>query len=405
MTLGVLLLCPDQAKALVAFRHTLLAGAEHNRAVLADNNDLEGLTRGLKFPWQSSTSGLEVAPPLWESQEHINSVVAFGQYLFWIATRDDEFLRNHAFPIARGVCEYFEGRVALEDGRYHYRGVVPADEFPFPSFVDDNAYTNLFAARILEITAKWAEILGEPVPDAWHHIASNMYYPFDEQLQRVLEFEGYRGQEIKQADTDLLTFPVEWPLPPAVKRNNMEYYFTRLPPNHIMMASAIYGVVACELGLVDQASGYYRDMFPHFHADLCHIMSEAPNNDCAPFLTGAGGFLQFLQYGLAGLRLRVDGLLFAPCLVPEVPEIVFRRLQYQGNTFTLRVWACGARFSITAHDDPVDFLVYFREGCLYHSPAIAVPEPTNDLWLDTGYQEHRTRLCLGPGGFAEFQKT
>jgi hypothetical protein len=44
------------------------------------------------------------------------------------------------------------------------------------------------------------------------------------------------------------------------------------------------------------------------------------------FITGAGGFLQNIIYGYAGLQLNSTGILIDPTLLPQVESITLRRV-------------------------------------------------------------------------------
>ena len=43
-------------------------------------------------------------------------------------------------------------------------------------------------------------------------IADHLRMPFDDQNQVFLQYDGYQGTQIKQADTVLLVYPLEWPM-------------------------------------------------------------------------------------------------------------------------------------------------------------------------------------------------
>ena len=171
-----------------------------------------------------------------------------------------------------------------------------------------------------------------------------MFYNFDEENRRIIEFTGYHGQDIKQADTDLLTFPLEYPLPEEVKRNNILYYFTKLPQNHIMMGAAIFASIACELGMHEKVWDYFSDQFAHFHKENFYIASESPINHCWPFLTGLGGFLSSLYYGFGGIRLRENGLLLSPFTVDELPVVSFNQISFQGVCLKYRIFENGRKY-------------------------------------------------------------
>jgi trehalose/maltose hydrolase-like predicted phosphorylase len=372
MNLGVNLWAPELARSLTEFRHKTVAGARQHRIDYITEYEYENVTDGIKFPWQSTTSGIETSPPGWAAQEHITCDVIFGQYMYYTITKDDHYLKSVAFPLCYEAAVYLGQRVERgKDGKYHFLGVVPADEHPFPNLVDDNALTNLYTVKVIQIVIGWCKKLGKPYPPHWDEICTNMFYNFDAERNLVIEFTGYRGQSIKQADTDILTFPLEWPFSREIKRNNMLYYFDRLPPNHIMMGSSIFSVIACELGMEEKAWEYFIDQYPHFHPDAFYNASESPNNTCWPFLTGMGGFLMNLMYGFGGLRLRSDGLLFDPILPPALPEIEFSRINFQGVTFSYRIWDRGQRFNLQLLESSKKhrLKLYFRPGHEYRLSA------------------------------------
>jgi trehalose/maltose hydrolase-like predicted phosphorylase len=371
VNLGTLLWAPELSRCITEFRFRQIDGARAHRAEYAKLCDYPKVTEGIKFPWESTTSGLERAPEGWSAQEHVTCDVIYGQYLYYTATKDETYLKNIAFPIVHEACKYLGQRVEKgKDGKYHFLEVVPADEHVFPGRCDDNAFTNLYTGICIGIGIAWCEKLKKAYPPAWKDITDNMFYNFDEKQQLVLEYTGYKGQSIKQADTDLLTFPLEYPFPDSVKRNNMLYYFEKLPKDHIMMSSSIFSIIACELGMADKAWEYFSDLFLHFHEDQFNIASESPVNNCWPFITGLGGFLSNLVYGFGGIRVRPDGLLFAPFLPEKLPEISFSRLMFQKKSFRYRVFDGGHKFSLAPAGAGQKVIMYFRKGKEYASKAV-----------------------------------
>jgi trehalose/maltose hydrolase-like predicted phosphorylase len=218
----------------------------------------------------------------------------------------------------------------------------------------------------MEIVIEWCIAKKKAYPPHWIEIRDRMYFNFDSENQRVIEFSGYHGQSIKQADTDLLTFPIEWPFSPEIKRNNMLYYFEKLPANHIMMGAAIFSIIACELGMKEKAWEYFIDQFAHFHPENFLIASESPNNDCWPFLTGIAGFLSNLLYGFGGIRIRKEGLLFSPFLPPQLPEIKFNQIFVQGSRFEYQIQNQGAQFILKNQGSACKITLYFRNKRIYN---------------------------------------
>ncbi len=361
--LGICLLRPDLARCITQFRKTTLDGAIRNRAD-HQSKFLEWEVKGAKFPWQATSDGRESAPGHWGLEEHITCDVAFAQYYDWLLTGDKDFLKGSVWPIFRETSRYWITRIAKgkgNDPKFHLLGVIPPDEFVHPGVCDDNAFTNIFIMWVLQRAIKLAEQMGEQPDPEWKQVAGNMYIPIDMEGKKVFEYEGYTGKTIKQADTDLITFPLEWPIGREMEVNNLRYYQTKLPPNHIAMSSAIYSVVAAHVGAPEEAWHLFRDLYPHFHDPLT-IMSEAPSNMCAPFTTGGGGFLMALLYGFCGIRVRERGLLLNPCLPPELPRIAVRKLTYRGQKFDLIVSEGGSCVELRPISGKLEITIYWSEG-------------------------------------------
>ncbi len=387
VNLGTLLWAPELSRCITAFRFQQIGGARVHRAEYAKLCGYSRVTDGIKFPWESTTSGLERAPEGWSAQEHVTCDVIYGQHLYYTVTKDEKYLKEIAFPIVYEACTYLGQRVEKgTDGKFHFLEVIPADEHVFPGRCDDDAFTNLYTGICIGIGIAWCEKLKKAYPPEWKAIRDNMFYNFDEKQQLVLEFTGYKGQPIKQADTDLLTFPLEYPLPETVRRNNMLYYFGKLPKEHIMMSSSIFSIIACELGMADKAWEYFSDLFAHYHEDQFDIASEAPGNTCWPFVTGLGGFISNLVYGFGGIRVRPDGLLFSPFLSVQLPGISFSRLVFQNGVFRYRVFDGGCKFSLEATGASQNLVIYFRNGKEYTCKEVKmIPRASSKGSAETCY--------------------
>jgi protein-glucosylgalactosylhydroxylysine glucosidase len=54
-----------------------------------------------------------------------------------------------------------------------------------------------------------------------------LHLPHDAKRRLNLEYEGYSGQQIKQADVVLVGFPLMWPISKKVRQNDLFYYENR----------------------------------------------------------------------------------------------------------------------------------------------------------------------------------
>ena len=84
-----------------------------------------------------------------------------------------------------------------------------------------------------------------------------------------------------------------------VKANTLAWYRSLYNDDKIMMASAIDGIVDCELGDSESAWESLCDLLPHVRGPFM-LVSERPINECLSFITGLGGLLQLVVMGFAG---------------------------------------------------------------------------------------------------------
>jgi trehalose/maltose hydrolase-like predicted phosphorylase len=131
------------------------------------------------------------------------------------------------------------------------------------------------------------------------------------------------------------------------------------------MGSTIFSTIACELGMIDKAWDYFKDQFAHFHEDLFYNVSESPHNTTWPFTTGLGGFMMNLLYGFGGLRIRSNGLLFAPILPKQIPELLFHQITYNGIKFEYQILNGGKFFTIKNLSQTADIQLFMRKSRVF----------------------------------------
>ena len=85
------------------------------------------------------------------------------------------------------------------------------------------------------------------VPAAWLQIASGLVVPTDAALGAQPEFAGYQGQMVKQADVTLLEYPWDYPLPPNVEQDNLNYYVPRTDPQGPSMSDSVTSIDSAAL--------------------------------------------------------------------------------------------------------------------------------------------------------------
>lgn len=308
---SLLLTQPGMARSCVAYRERTLDAA---RARAVSNG-----YRGAQFPWEGAFTGQEMTPEGHETRDfqlHITADVAIGQWWYFLNTCDLEWLRRHGFKVIRECAEFWVSRVEYnaERERYEVSDVVCADEYA--AHVDNNAFTNAAVRQALLIAERAAELLGEPVSPEWRAMAQKIFIPYDAEARRHLEYEGYDGRTTKQADVELLTYPLEYVRDPDQIARDLDYYASVIDPNGPAMSFSVYAIVSALLGRARDAYEYLKRSYQPNTRLPFQAFSETPINDEFLFCTGVGGALQVLLYGLTGIRLREGYFVLGP-LLPE----------------------------------------------------------------------------------------
>jgi hypothetical protein len=210
--------------------------------------------------------------------------------------------------------------------------------------------------------------------------------PFDQTQQVFLQYDGYPGSQIKQADTVLLIYPVEWPMTSQVAANTLDYYAQRTDPDGPAMTDSVHAIDAAEIGQPGCATHTYlmRSIVPFVRdpfAQFAEARGSKPGSQDplagAPamnFLTGEGGFLQVFTNGLTGLRWRPDRVHVDPMLPPQLGSgVTLRGLHWQGRTFDITVGPTRTTLTQTAG---TPFTVESPQGTRTSSTGAPVQLPT-----------------------------
>ena len=380
---ALLLTHPEIAKAVVEYRYRTLPGAQANAQRLG--------YQGLFYPWNSASNGdlatecHSVDPPHCVTQIHLQGDIALAVWQYYLATGDTAWLRTHGWPMLKGIAEFWAGRVtANRGGSYSINNVAGPDEYS--NGVNDGVYTNAVAATSLRNATRAAALVGQTAPPAWTKIADRLRMPFDQQQQVFLQYDGYDGSQIKQADTVLLIYPVEWPMTSQVAANTLDYYAQRTDPDGPAMTDSVHAVDAAAIGQPGCATHTYlmrsivpfvRDPFAQFaeaRGSKPGAQDPLAGAPAMNFLTGEGGFLQVFTNGLTGLRWRSDRVHLDPMLPPQLGSgVTLHGLHWQGRTFDITVGPTRTTLTQTAGQP---FAVESPQGTQTSSTGSSVQVPT-----------------------------
>jgi alpha,alpha-trehalose phosphorylase len=250
--------------------------------------------------------------------------------------------------------------------------------------VNNNAYTNLMARENLRYAAEAVEFLRKTEPDAfsalvhktaldssevaaWIRAAENMYVPYDEKLNIIVQDDSflekepwdfrstplehyplllfyhplniYRKRVIKQADVVLAMFLLGDLFSPEAKKRNFEFYDS-MTTGDSSLSSCVEAIIAAQTGDTDKAIRYGMAALLMDLADVggnvkdgCHIASM-------------GGTWMMLTYGLAGMRDDHGMLSFWPSRAPADNAILRFPVTYRGQTLDVEIGLDNVEYSL-----------------------------------------------------------
>ncbi len=308
---ALLVMKPALAKSLIEYRYQRLDAAKKNAFTLG--------FKGAMFPWESAESGVEETP-VWALsgpfEHHITADVAIATWNYFAVTQDKQWLREKGWPILSATADFWASRVERNGpGKYDIKNVVAADEWA--ENVDNNAFTNAAAKANLQYANQAALILGI-APDAdWMNVANNI--PILKMENGVTkEHATYKGEGIKQADVNLLAYPLKEVTDPKQIQKDLEYYETRVPNEGTpAMTQGVFALLHARLGNADKAYHWFKDAYEPNLLPPFRVIAETKGGTNPYFATGAGGILQAVLMGFGGLEITPKGLTQIKTVLPK----------------------------------------------------------------------------------------
>ena len=283
-----------------------------------------GLARGKS----AVQSGLQSHHTVGSLPTHAQILTAHVAY--YCVTQDREWLRREGFPLMREAARFWCDRVtANADGSYSIRNVIGANEYAVG--VTDNAFTNGAARRALEYASAAAELCGERPDPQWSAVAAGLRIPhFADGTTR--EHAGYDGEMIKQADANLLGYPLGIVTGREAQLRDLEYYERRIDPrNGPAMSYSVFAIQYARLGMAEKACEMFRRSYlPNLRPPF-GVFAETATSGNPYFMTGAGGMLQAVLFGFGGLEITADGLVQRPSVLP--PQWKNLRIKINGKIY------------------------------------------------------------------------
>ncbi len=328
---ALLMLKPELARGMLDYRFDRLEAARRNAYGKG--------YRGAMFPWESAASGVEETP-VWALsgpfEHHITACVGIAAWNYYCVTQDREWLRGKGWPLLKHTADFWASRVERNGpGRFDINNVVAADEWA--ENVDNNAFTNAAARANLRYATEAAGLLGIAPDSDWLAVAQQIpVLKMENGITR--EHAAYNGEGIKQADVNLLAYPLKEITDTVQVRRDLDYYSTRVPEAGTpAMTQAIFSLLYARLGYREKSTHFFRDAYePNLLAPF-RVLAETRGGTNPYFATGAGGVLQAVISGFGGLDITPTGLVQVKSVLPSTwRQLTLKGIGPQKITFTVR---------------------------------------------------------------------
>ncbi|WP_336518395.1 glycoside hydrolase family 65 protein [Pollutibacter soli] len=328
---AVLVLHPEIAKSMIEYRFQRLEAAKRNAFSKG--------YKGAMYPWESAETGVEETP-VWALsgpfEHHITACVAIAAWNYYCVTQDKNWLREKGWPILSATADFWASRVERNGpGKYDIKNVVAADEWA--ENVDNNAFTNAAARANLQFATEAAKLLNVTANPDWMNVANNIpVLKMENGVTR--EHASYKGEGIKQADVNLLAYPLKEVNDPAQAKKDLEYYETRVPDEGTpAMTQAIFTLLHARLGNKEKALHWFKDAYLPNIKPPFRVIAETKGGTNPYFATGAGGILQSVMMGFGGLEITPKGIVqIKSTLPPNWKSITITGVGPDGKTFTAK---------------------------------------------------------------------
>jgi len=358
---------PQAARKLLAYR-------TERMPVARENAEAEGM-KGVRFPWESASTGREVTPYeiydfveekkyfIYTGKEelHVTADIAYTVVRYYNATGDDTFMLQSGLPLLVETARYWASRVEWDEEKKGFviRKVIGPDEFH--EHVNNSYFTNYMASWNLKEAVKFAKLyhipsLSEEEIERWEEIAEGIYLPQNE--SGILEeFEGYFDLEdikitqwdsnympiipkevekriektklIKQGDVVLLFYLHPNRFSRDVVEKNFHYYETRTVHSS-SLSPMVYSIVGLHLGIEDSA---LKNFMRTSRVDLD---DNQGNIRLGLHLAACGGTWQAVIGGFGGVIFNEKELILKPRL-PESWKLLQFRIRWKGNRIKVTV--------------------------------------------------------------------
>ncbi|GIZ45924.1 hypothetical protein CKM354_000907000 [Cercospora kikuchii] len=340
---GLVVAFPDAAKQIAQYRVDRAPQAHQNilTAYQSSQNETGKFSpEGAAYPWTSGRYGnCTGTGPCFDYQYHLNGDIGLEFTNYWITTGDTEYFKNELFPIYESIAQLYADLLTFNEttGLYELYNATDPDEYA--NFQNNVGFTLVLMQSHLNETNAIRERFGIEPNATWANISDLITIPVNEEANIILEYSTQNGSiVVKQADIVLIDDFLQWPNPYTL--DNLDYYAAAQSPDGPAMTYGVFSIVANRES-PSGCSSYTYDLYgskpytrgPWFQFSEQLIDDRTLNggtHPAFPFLTGVGGANRVAVFGYLGLRLMVDKLNIDPSLPPQIPQLTYRTIYWQG---------------------------------------------------------------------------
>jgi maltose phosphorylase len=358
------------AKNLLIYRYKHLQKAIENAEKL-------GFTNGAALYPMVTINGEECHNE-WEitfEEIHRNGAIAFAIYNYIRYTNDQDYLAEYGLEVLIGITRFWAQRFNYSANKHQFvmLGVTGPNEYE--NNINNNFYTSYLAQWCFNYTVealnqvkknnldRFNEIVlktnfKESIEVAeWKKIASNVYFPRDEELGVYLQQDGYLDKEqilvknllesdrplnqkwswdrilrscfIKQADVLQGLYLFEDHFDVATIQRNYDFYEPRTV-HESSLSPCVHAIIAAKLG--DEKRAY------EFYLRTSRLDLDDYNNDTEDgcHTTSMAGTWMAVVEGFGGMRVN-DGILSFNPFIPANWNTFSFKIKFRGNLLNIKV--------------------------------------------------------------------
>lgn len=343
MAPGMVVAFPQSTKQIPRYRSERFPQAQANvlTAYQSSKNETDRFSPdGAVYSWTSGRFGnCTGTGPCFDYEYHLNGDIGLEFYNYWVASGDTQFFRDELFPVYDAIAQFYSDVVTFNEtsGLYDLYNATDPDEYA--NFQTNVGFTMVLIKTHLENTNVLRERFGTQANEKWANMSQKINIPVYEPANIILEYQTMNGSiSVKQADVVLIDDFLDYPNPYSL--SNLDYYAGKQTLNGPGMTYGVFSVVASEVS-PSGCSAYTYDLYgsqPYTRAPwfqfseqlIDDFSTNGGTHPAYPFLTGMGGANRVAIFGYLGLRLMIDTLNVDPDLPPQIPQINYRTIYWQG---------------------------------------------------------------------------